>query len=250
MKAIILAAGRGERLGGEFGARPKALLTFGGRTLLERHLALLGRVGVRDIVVATGFQAEQIASELERLGALAEGVRCVHNPAFTDGSVVTLYVTREHLVYGGAVLLMDGDVLYDRRMLDRLLRSAHPNCYLLDRNIEPGEEPMKLAVKGGRLIDFARRLDAACDYYGESVGFFRFTAAIAAALPGACRALIDAGRAGENHEAALRALLRDSPAGTFGFEDITGLPWTEIDFPEDVRRANDDILPRLIPLES
>lgn len=247
MKAIILAAGRGNRLGGAVGERPKALLRFGGRTLLERHLALLAVAGVADVVLATGFEARQIEAELARLGARANGVRCVHNPAYTDGSVVTLHATREHLLYGGPVLVMDADVLYDRRMLERLLRSAHRNCFLLDRDIEPGEEPMKLAVKDGQLVDFARRIEVPCDYYGESVGFFRFGTEVAAALPEACATIIEAGGRVENHEAALRKLLRTMAPGTFGFEDVTGLPWIEIDFPEDVRRAEEDLLPRLLP---
>ena len=40
-------------------------------------------------------------------------------------------------------------------------------------------------------------------------------------------------------------MLLAAPRGTFGFEDITGLPWIEIDFPEDLRRAREDIVPRL-----
>jgi len=40
-------------------------------------------------------------------------------------------------------------------------------------------------------------------------------------------------------------LLTDSP-GTFGFEEISGLPWTEIDFQEDVMHAVDRVLPELI----
>ena len=43
----------------------------------------------------------------------------------------------------------------------------------------------------------------------------------------------------------MREVLLDSPFGTFGYEDITGLPWTEIDFPEDVEKARELILPRL-----
>ena len=46
------------------------------------------------------------------------------------------------------------------------------------------------------------------------------------------------------HEEALRDMLLASP-GDYGFEDVTGLPWVEIDFPEDVTRANEEILPAI-----
>jgi choline kinase len=42
----------------------------------------------------------------------------------------------------------------------------------------------------------------------------------------------------------LRNVLLADP-GSFGFEDVTGLPWIEIDFPEDVVRASDEILPAI-----
>ena len=46
-------------------------------------------------------------------------------------------------------------------------------------------------------------------------------------------------------EEAIRDLLQATPH-EFGFEDITDLPWLEIDFPEDIRRAEHEILPRLL----
>ena len=46
-------------------------------------------------------------------------------------------------------------------------------------------------------------------------------------------------------EDAIAAVLR-AVSPPFGFEDVTGLPWIEIDFPEDVERAENEILPRLV----
>ena len=47
----------------------------------------------------------------------------------------------------------------------------------------------------------------------------------------------------DTYETAMRDVLVSEPVGTFGFEDITGIPWTEIDFPEDVTYAEEVILP-------
>ena len=59
MRAIILAAGRGSRLQqAADGQLPKCLLTFGRRSLLERHLQLLQAAGVEEIVLALGFRHE------------------------------------------------------------------------------------------------------------------------------------------------------------------------------------------------
>ncbi len=53
------------------------------------------------------------------------------------------------------------------------------------------------------------------------------------------------GRRNEPYEETIRDVLLTSPRGTFAFEDITGVPWIEIDFAADVKRANSEILPRI-----
>ena len=54
-----------------------------------------------------------------------------------------------------------------------------------------------------------------------------------------------AGRIDEIYEDAIRDVLLAEPGGTFDVEDITGLPWVEIDFPEDLARARQEIFPQL-----
>ena len=247
MRAVIFAAGLGSRLGGAAGELPKILLRFGGRTLLERHLSQLGAVGVAEITLGVGHGAALIEAELARLKAA--DVELVHNPEYRHGSVVTMAVLSDAMTRGGDILLMDGDVLYDRRMLERLMASAQPNLFLLDREVEPGEEPMKLAIQAGHPVDFRKTLERVHDYYGESVGFFRFDEAAARDLSAAARRIIAAGRRGDYMEEAIRDVLLASPPGRIGFEDITGLPWIEIDFAEDMARAENEILPRLIAVD-
>lgn len=245
MRAVILAAGVGERLGGGPEQPPKALLEFGGKTLLARHLEILRHCGVTETVIATGYKAAEIEAELKRLGALQSGfASCVLNPDFRAGSILSLWAAREAFAGGGDTLLMDADVLYDYRLMTRLTASAHGNCFLMDRNIEPGEEPVKLCVKEGRLVDFHKTVSGTFDFYGESVGFFRFRPEMAARLAAMAESYVASGRTSEWYEEAVRDLLL-AHAGEFGFEDVTGLPWIEIDFPEDVAKARDVILPEL-----
>lgn len=243
MRALILAAGVGKRIAGAH-ADPKCLLRFDGRTLLERHLRLLRSVGVEDIVLCLGYRAEAVREELARLGA--SGVTVVENPEFTLGSVISLWTVRDWLDPVAGALVMDADVLYDRRMLERLTGTRVENCFLLDRDFVPGDEPVKLCVSGRRLVEFRKRVEPglAWDYCGESVGFFRFGGPMAARLAGRCQAYRDAGRGNEPHEEAIRDLLLESP-DEFGFEDVTGLPWMEIDFEEDIGRATRTVLPLL-----
>ncbi|MDA0229575.1 MAG: phosphocholine cytidylyltransferase family protein [Proteobacteria bacterium] len=247
MRAVIFAAGLGSRLGGAAEDMPKVLLRFANRSLLERHLTQLGALGIEEITLGVGHGAAHIAAELARLNA--GKVELVHNPDYREGSVVTMAVLERAMTRGGDVLLMDGDVLYDRRMLERLLASPHRNLFLLDRDVEPGEEPMKLAIAAGHPVDFRKILERAHEYYGESVGFFRFDESAARDLSAAARQIISKGGRSDYMEEAIRDVLLVSPKGRFGFEDITGLPWIEIDFAADLARAENEILPRLIAVD-
>jgi len=244
MKAIILAAGRGYRLGLAGEERPKVLLQFGGRTLLQRHFEILDHCGVDEITVVVGYRADAIRLEIAALGRTRR-VSVIENARYAEGSVVSLWSAAAVLTGGKPVLLMDGDVLYDWRLLERLVRSSIANCLLMDRNIEPGDEPVKLCIAQDRIVDFHKRPQQAYDWHGESVGFFRLSAVVASALSAAAGRYVDDGRHDQEYEEPLRDLILAAPPGQFGYEDISGLPWTEIDFPADVARARASVLPRL-----
>ncbi len=241
--AIILAAGVGRRLGPQTLGAPKVLLEFDGGSLLARHLTLLRQAGVANVTVVVGYEAGKIRSALPALSNGLE-VHTIENPDFREGSVVSLWAARDVLRSGAPIILMDGDVLYDHRLMARLLASSRPDCLLLDRDIEPGDEPVKLCVKDGAIVDFRKKPTEAHDFYGESVGFFRFAPQTAAELADRADAYVTSGRRGMEYEEPIRDMMMQSAPDRFGFEDITGLPWTEIDFPEDVAKAA-ALLPRL-----
>ena len=245
MRAILLAAGRGNRLESLGRQRPKCLLPFGGRSLLRRHVDCLRSLGVAEIVITVGYRESDVAAELDALGLEPRPVT-VSNPEFERGSVVSLWAAREALEAGGDVLLMDADVLYDAAILERLVR-ASGNVFLLDRDFDDsGQEAVKLCVRDDVPVEFRKRLaaDLVYDFAGESVGFFRLSESMARALAKRCADYVTSGRLDDPYEEAIRDLLLDSPR-SFRFEDVTGLPWIEIDFPDDVRRAEHEILPRL-----
>jgi choline kinase len=243
-RALILAAGRGLRMGVE--GPPKALLRFGRVSLLARHLAILDGCGVGDVAVTIGYCASEVRSEVAR-HERGGRIELIENPLFQQGSMVSLWHAREVLRRGAPVLLMDGDVLYDRRLIMRLLDSPHENVFLLDRDIEPGDEPVKLCVNDGRIVDFHKRPQIPHEWHGESVGFFRFSAESAAELADRVEEYVAAGRINVEYEEAIRDMVLARGGKSFGFEDITGLPWIEIDFPEDVQKAEAVVLPQLVP---
>jgi choline kinase len=198
----------------------------------------LTRNGVAEIAVTVGYRAETLSK------ILAGRADTVDNPAYREGSILSLWAQRVRLRSGRPVLLMDGDVLYDSRMIERLLAADGEAVLLVDRELEPGDEPVKVCFRDGLMVDFAKCPEHAHDWHGESVGFFKLSPAMAAALADACEAYINAGRIDVEYEEAIRDLILAQPR-RFAYVDVTDLPWTEIDFPNDVEKARDVVLPNL-----
>ncbi len=89
MKAIILSAGQGSRLGHLTAERPKCLIEFAGRSLLDRQLDTLAACGVDEAVVVTGFRDDQVEAALaRRIGG--PRVRTVFNPFYTVDHLLTV----------------------------------------------------------------------------------------------------------------------------------------------------------------
>ncbi|HLY37663.1 MAG TPA: phosphocholine cytidylyltransferase family protein [Candidatus Binatia bacterium] len=239
MTAIILAAGVGKRLHGVSGGRPKCLIEIGGKSLLVRLLEGLRAAGVSEALVVTGFGEEALRAAVRDVPA-GVAVRCVSNPRYREGAILSLWTAREAL--GGPVLIMDADVLCGPDLIARLVRSSHPNCFLLDAAVTPTGEEQMLLVRDGRVRNIVRGGARGYDLAGESVGFLKLTAAAARLLRELLEARVAAGDTGIEHEELYPELLARVDVG---FERVDGMPWTEIDFPDDVEHAERHILSRL-----
>lgn len=246
MHAIILAAGRGSRLSpSNPDQRPKCLLEIGGRTLLARMLEALENCGVSRCDLVIGYEGDRIVEHVGTL-VIRPPVSFHYNPRFEEGSVISLGSAESSLTAGGEVLVLDADVLFHPLILERLIASRHENCFLMDREFEHGAEPVKIAVSNGTMVEFSKQLPDSLEFdvVGESVGFFRFGHACAKRIAERCVHFEREGRGGDPHEEVLREELLERP-GEFGVEDITGLPWLEIDFSEDVDRARKEVWPAI-----
>ena len=249
MKAVMLAAGIGARLGSaDTKHPPKVLLRFGGKSLLQFHIEILMRYGIDELVLGVGYRHQEIEHHIATLGA-QDYVRTVFNEDYEAGNILTLWALRDELCSGEPVLLMDADVLYDEELVERLVNSRQQNCLLLDRAFEPGDEPVKVCVRDGEIIEFRKWLSAEFDFCGESVGFFKLSAEVARKIIVQTELYLGQGRRHEPYEETIRDVLLTSPRGTFAFEDITGVPWVEIDFAADIEHAKAEILPRILAAE-
>lgn len=239
MKAVILAAGVGKRLWQLTQHRPKCLIEIGGQTLLRRYLTTLASVGIRRADIVVGYKQEMIRAAVAA-DSCGVQVHFLVNEQFHRGSISSLWIARTAL--DGDVVIMDADVLFHREILRRLVESPYENALLMDETVKQTGEECMVVVAGGRVIALTKRLPEQYDYAGEGVGFLRVRHADTPHMVASLRGYIDKNAWHMEYEDALLEFFRDVKVG---HEKIGGLPWTEIDFPEDVRKAELEVLPRL-----
>lgn len=154
VQAVILAAGRGSRLGPFTKECHKALLPIGRdpsrqgeeTCFLRRQIEVLQQLGVDDIVVVVGYKRQQIVDALTRWGL--EAVRVVVNPTTESGASGSLHSLQYAVTAGLGVLsterdtlVMDADIVYHRDVLERLLRANGSTTLVCDQ-YDPGPEPV------------------------------------------------------------------------------------------------------------
>jgi choline kinase len=238
MKGVILAAGKGSRLNGTAGDKPKCLVEAGGMTLIERQISTLRHAGIDDIVVVVGCQAERVRA------ACGPGVTYVENSRFAETNSLYSLWTARALLYEGFVVL-NCDVLFHPALLDGLL-TTHHDAALLIAYREPGqapygEEEMKVQVRNGRVVSMSKAMDPA-DADGENLGIVKFGKASAPRLIQILDRIVTAGGLRDWAPRAFSAFAEERPLHAIG---SCGYPWIEIDFPEDYQRALREVLPAI-----
>jgi choline kinase len=232
MKAIILSAGQGSRLGHLVDDRPKCLIDFNGRTLLDRQLDTLEANGVHEAVVVTGFHDELVDQAIAKRGG-GPSVRTIFNPFYkVADNTGSLFMAREEL--SGDCLVWNGDTLVSRELMRRVVANRQNGiCVTIDRKPSYDEDDMKVVEDGGRLRAIGKRISAGVN--AESIGLLAFRSGGAEEF----REAIE--RAMRTPEGTtiwyLRVINQIAESADVRTLDIRGEEWGEVDFPADVDTA-------------
>jgi choline kinase len=233
MKAIILSAGQGSRLGHLVDDRPKCLIDFNGRSLLDRQLDTLEANGVLEAVVVTGFHDELVSEAIARRSG-GPTVRTIFNPFYkVADNTGSLYMARDELA--GDCLVWNGDTLVSNALMAKVVGNDRSGiCVTIDRKQSYDEDDMKVVEEGGRLKAIGKRLDLA-SVNAESIGLLAFRAGGAEQFRDAIE---HAMRTPEGTTIwYLRVINHIAQSGDVWTLDINGEEWGEVDFPEDVDNA-------------
>lgn len=234
--AVILAAGRGTRLGALGALHPKGFIELGGEAIIETSLARLARAGITRIVIVSGHLDEFY----QALARRHPEVTLIHNPNYAEsGSMVSLSLAQAALRED--FLLLESDLIYEQRALTTLLAAATPNTLLVSGPTGSGDE-VYVEAADGRLTGLSKRRDElAGEVIGELVGITRLTPACLDAM---CRHAAEVFRATLHleYEQALVAAGRGVPVIC---KLVGDLAWSEIDDAQHLERARGQVYPAI-----
>lgn len=154
MKAVILSAGKGNRLLPYTNNTPKCLIEVGGMPILGHQLRALETCGIHDIAVVVGYLHEQID---EFLGGR---YTVIVNEAYeATNSIFSLWLARP-FAEGHDFIVVNGDIVFDAELLTPLLCCTSATAALVDPNALIRDGEMNVVVEAGKIIRFSKEIPA------------------------------------------------------------------------------------------
>ncbi len=242
LKAVILAAGMGTRLGPIAAGKPKCLVEIGGLTLLERSLANLAHAGIDDVVVVLGFNADAIR---RLVGTRYDGVRVtyVENPDYAStGNMYSL--ARAETLLDCATVILEADLIYPADVLVRLAATPVDDVIVVAPLLHHGDDVFVCADASGHVTDLGKHITRGDDVVGALLGISKFSRAFMRALFSRARTDFARGDVNFHYEETILATSRTGlPVHALV---CPGIPWTEIDNVDDLERARSTVYPAII----
>jgi choline kinase len=222
--AILLSAGQGSRMLPLTAERPKCLIDFSGRSLLEWQVEMLARGGVKHIDVVTGFMTDMVDEVVARIDDPRVTITTRFNPFFkVADNLGSCWIVREQM--RGDFLILNGDTLVS----EQLVRTVQPAYDSDDMKVERADEG-----RGDKLVHIGKTLTAQQSnaesigflaFRGEGVELFRETVRKAMRTP-----------EGVQHW-YLKVIDSIAPTDKVGTVSIEGQEWAEVDFLNDIEIA-------------
>jgi len=242
MKALIIAAGRGERFRPFTDEIPKPLIPLLGRSLIERVILAVREVGVEDLIIVTGYLGEKLRAFLGDGSKYGVRIKYVENKHWQLGNGVSVYQARD-LIGGNFILLMSDHVFNPEILCDlQKCEISKDECILcVDRHMKyvfDIDDATKVLVNGDKILQIGKKLN---EYNGVDMGIFLCSYSIFEAL----HKSIQKGRYSLTE--AIRELANEGRMRAYCFDDEEYY-WMDIDTPQ-MEKIAEKILPILEELE-
>lgn len=230
-QAVILAAGVGARLRPHTEACPKTLLALGGSAIVERLIRNCLSCGISQFVLVLGHREEQIRKFVDKS---FRGIRVTYisNDKYrTTGDAYSLMLAAS-AIGAAEFVVLDGDEVFEVKVLRRLLDHESANAFCVDRTGEVGGDNITVTLDEDMTVLDIGHSDEPDANMGIALGLQKIGAKAAQLLFADLKKTAeDLPRSNDSRWPACRRLLTTGMA--FKAIDVTGLNWTDINTPQD-----------------
>jgi len=232
--AILLSAGQGSRMLPLTAERPKCMIDFSGRTLIEWQIEMLARGGVKHIDVVTGFMTDMVDALLAGIDDPRVTIATRFNPFYkVADNLGSCWIVREQM--RGDFLILNGDTLVSEEIVTRVQQDhGWPIAVTVDVKDAYDSDDMKVERDGDRLARIGKTLTAQ-QSNAESIGFLAFRGEGVDLFRETVRKAMRAPE-GVQHW-YLKVIDSLAPTGKVGTVSIEGQEWAEVDFLNDIEIA-------------
>lgn len=173
MKAILISAGKGERLYPLTKNTPKSLIEIGnGLTLLETQLHSLLENNIKDIVIIVGYKADQIEAKLKDYQKKLN-ITTVYNPFYDiSNNLLSVWMARYYMQ--DEFISINGDDIFTPEVVEKLLKSNYDITMVIDEKKEYDDDDMKVIHKDGHILEVNKKINPQ-KANGESIGMIKFS---------------------------------------------------------------------------
>lgn len=233
MQAIIMAAGKGSRLGDMTTDRPKSLVEIKGRSLLDINIAMLHKHGIRDITIVTGYMDEKIVEATKDVS----GITYAYNPFYEFANVIGSYYMgmnnmRDDFVY------LHADTICDVTIFEELLEAE--GDIVLPVDTKPcDDEAMKVRIDNDKITKITKNMPIE-EAAGEFIGIMKISKRTITDLNKCTQDVLRRKEYKEYFEAAVQGIINMNKYD-IRMIDTKGKFWAEIDFLEDYERAVEEV---------
>jgi len=236
LKAVILAAGVGSRIRPLTNDCPKSLLSVAGKPILERMISNCNSCGISEFILILGYLDHRIRDFVATVFPKID-VTYVVNEKYAETNTGYSLMLAAEAIGGTGFIKFDADVVFDNKILHRLIRSPFEVTLCIDRGIELDAEEVKIIVDDQFRVLRASKDVEPKEALGESIGIEKINADTAKHLfAELAQMMTQADHHQAYYEVAYERLI--AKGFTFHALDITGLNWTEIDTHCDFVSAN------------
>lgn len=239
MQALILAAGVGRRLGHITKDKPKCMVEINGETIIERTLRNLEKAGVERVILVTGHAAERLESFVSGKFKNLNFVFVRNSEYYKTNNIYSLYLARD-LLEEDNTLLMESDILFEGKILQRLLKDRREVLAVVDKYqswmdgtvVKLDEEDNIVAFIPKEFFSYEE-----VDEYYKTVNIYKFSKEFLKEIyiP-FLEAYINSVGKNEYYEIVLRVISFLERAKIKALK-LKGERWYEIDTPQDIENA-------------